>query len=119
MKRMRSTHAGPHRDDFDFTLHGRAAKDFASEGQQRSLVLSLRLAQATYFQRRSGIRPVLLADDVLGELDPGRRRRFWRAIPSDHHVMATGTTLPSVEDELGAWQIFRVEAGRFSTEAGA
>ncbi len=116
---MRSTHAGPHRDDFDFTLYGRAAKDFASEGQQRSLVLSLRLAQAAYFHRSSGIRPVLLADDVLGELDPGRRRRFWRAIPSDHQVMATGTTLPSVEDELGAWQIFRVEAGGFSAEAGA
>src|SRR5690606_15970955 len=76
---LRATQAGPHRDDFDFTLNGRAAKDFASEGQQRSLVLALRLAQAAYYERRSGIRPVLLADDVLGELDPGRRNRFWSA----------------------------------------
>ncbi len=116
---LRTTLAGPHRDDFDFTLHGRAAKDFASEGQQRSLVLALRLAQAAYFQRQRGVRPVLLADDVLGELDPGRRRRFWQAIPPDHQVLATGTTLPLTADDLGAWQIFRVAAGQFSPEAAS
>lgn len=115
---MRTTMIGPHRDDFDFVLQGRPAKDFASEGQQRSLVLSLRLAQAAYFQRQSGVRPVLLADDVLGELDPGRRRRFWQAIPYDHQVIATGTTLPGADDDLGTWQIFRVVNGQFSPEAG-
>ncbi len=117
---LRSTVAGPHRDDFDFTLHGRPAKDFASEGQQRSLVLSLRLAQAAYFRRRSQVRPVLLADDVLGELDPGRRRRFWQAIPGDHQVLATGTTLPADDDDGPRdWQVFRVESGAFSAEGGA
>src|SRR5690606_17495538 len=78
---LRSTGSGPHRDDFDFTLHGKPAKDFASEGQQRALVLSLRLAQAEWFRRASGVQPVLLADDVLGELDPVRRERFWSAVP--------------------------------------
>lgn len=109
---LRSTGSGPHRDDFSFVLKGRLAKDFASEGQQRTLVLALRLAQAAYFRDRSGLQPVLLADDVLGELDPGRRRRFWSAVPADAQVIATGTELPDAA--LGDWQIFDVVAGRFT-----
>ena len=71
-----ATMVGPHRDDLRFEVRGADAGDFASEGQQRSFTLALRLAQASWFHRRSGIRPVLLADDVLGELDPARRERF-------------------------------------------
>ncbi|MCF3649165.1 DNA replication/repair protein RecF [Synoicihabitans lomoniglobus] len=108
---MRSTSSGPHRDDFDFMLHARQAKTFASEGQQRALVLSLRLAQATWFHRRSGVQPTLLADDVLGELDPARRQRFWAALPRDAQVLATGTTAPDAE--LGDWQVFAVDHGEF------
>lgn len=120
---MRTTLVGPHRDDFDLLVGGRSARDFASEGQQRSLVLALRLAQAAFFHRRSGICPVLLADDVLGELDPERHRRFWSAIPPEAQVIATGTRPPEDPDELSSapdrWQVFRVEAGRFEPEAGA
>jgi DNA replication and repair protein RecF len=108
---FRTTLVGPHRDDFSFSVHGTAAKDFASEGQQRSLVLALRLAQAGWFQEQSGVRPVLLADDVLGELDPARRRRFWSAIDPESQVIATGTSLPDAE--LGEWQVFRVTEGNF------
>lgn len=108
---FRTTLTGPHRDELDFTVRGVAAKDFASEGQQRSLVLALRLAQAAWFQAKSGVRPVLLADDVLNELDPARRRRFWAAIDPASQVIATGTSLP--EAELGAWQIFEVAGGGF------
>jgi DNA replication and repair protein RecF len=92
-----------------------AAKDFASEGQQRSLVLALRLAQAAWFHERSGVRPVLLADDVLGELDPMRRARFWAAIDPESQVIATGTQLPGAE--LGAWQVFEVADGTFAEKA--
>lgn len=109
---FRTTLVGPHRDDFRFSVRGTAAKDFASEGQQRSLVLALRLAQAAWFHERSGVRPVLLADDVLGELDPGRRRRFWSAIDPESQVIATGTRLPDAE--LGTWQIFEVANGGFT-----
>jgi DNA replication and repair protein RecF len=111
---FRTTLVGPHRDDFHFTVRQTAAKDYASEGQQRSLVLALRLAQAAWFQQRSGIRPVLLADDVLGELDPDRRRRFWSAVDPQLQVIATGTHLPDAE--LGNWQVFDVHDGQF-TEA--
>jgi DNA replication and repair protein RecF len=119
---FRTTLVGPHRDDFHFTVRHTAAKDYGSEGQQRSLVLALRIAQAAWFQEKSGIRPVLLADDVLGELDPARRRRFWSAIDPESQVIATGTSLPDAE--LGTWQVFGVADGAFTekttgTEAGA
>jgi DNA replication and repair protein RecF len=110
-----TTLSGPHRDDLGFDVRGRDAGDFASEGQQRSAVLSLRLAQAAWFHRRSGVRPVLLADDVLGELDAGRRDRFWAAIDSRSQVIATGTRRP--DKALGAWQVFTVAAGAFSPDA--
>ncbi len=108
---FRTTLVGPHRDDFSFSVRGTAAKAFASEGQQRSLVLALRLAQAAWSQEKSGVRPVLLADDVLGELDPQRRKRFWATIDAESQVIATGTSLPDVE--LGEWQVFEVKAGTF------
>jgi DNA replication and repair protein RecF len=108
---LKTTGTGPHRDDFDLLLGGHAARDYGSEGQQRSLALALRLAQVDYFHQRTGIQPVLLADDVLGELDPERRRRFWAGIGPERQVIATGTTLPDAE--LGEWQVFSVENGTF------
>lgn len=111
-QQLRTTLVGPHRDDFHFTVKHTAAKDFASEGQQRSLVLALRIAQAAWFQDKSGIRPVLLADDVLGELDPARRARFWSALDPEAQIIATGTHLPDAD--LGAWQIFEVVDGVFA-----
>jgi DNA replication and repair protein RecF len=114
---FRATMVGPHRDDFYFSVRGTAAKDFASEGQQRSLVLSLRIAQAAWFQEKSGIRPVLLCDDVLGELDPLRRGHFWATIDPESQVMATGTSVP--EADLGTWQIFQVKDGDFQGAIGA
>ncbi|MGA2052583.1 MAG: DNA replication and repair protein RecF, partial [Opitutales bacterium] len=69
----KTTRHGPHRDDFAFRLEDREAKAFASEGQQRGLVVAWRLAQAAWLRERTGLQPLLLADDVLGELDPARR----------------------------------------------
>jgi len=110
---LRTTQRGPHRDDFEFHIDGQPAREVASEGQQRCLVLALRLAQVALSQERTGVRPVLLADDVLGELDPERRHRFWAALDPELQVIATGTSLP--EDAApGRWQVFSVEAGRFS-----
>jgi DNA replication and repair protein RecF len=109
-----TTLVGPHRDDLRFEVGGRGARDFASEGQQRSLTLALRLAQAAWFHTCSRVRPVLLADDVLGELDPGRRDRFWAALDPESQVMATGTSLPGAA--LGSWQVFTVAGGGVSPE---
>lgn len=117
---MRTTLSGPHRDDCDLNIGGRSAREFASEGQQRSLALSLRLAEAAYLREQTGIQPVLLADDVLGELDPQRRRRFWAGMGETsapaHQILATGTTPPDAE--LGAWQLFEVRGGGFAGISG-
>ena len=112
---LKSTSTGPHRDDYRLQIDGRSARDFGSEGQQRSLVLSLRLAQLVYFRRHSGVEPILLADDVLGELDTQRRARFWASLGTARQVIATGTQLPDAD--LGQWQIFEVLNGSF--QAGA
>lgn len=109
---MKTTLAGPHRDDCELTIAGRSAREFASEGQQRSLALALRLAEVEYLHARTGVQPVLLADDVLGELDPLRRRHFWASLSTGRQIIATGTALP--ESDLGTWQIFNVAAGTFT-----
>ena len=73
---MGSTRKGPHRDDFLFRLQNRDARTYASEGQQRGLVLALRLAEFSYLREAFGRIPLLLADDVLGELDHLRKANF-------------------------------------------
>jgi DNA replication and repair protein RecF len=110
----KTTLHGPHRDDFVFQLIGKGAKEFASEGQQRALVVALRLGQAAWQREKTGIAPLLLADDVLGELDPRRREGFWRAAAEAGQVLATGTTLPT--GEIIPWTVWNVRAGEFTRE---
>ena len=64
---------GPHRDDFTVTLSGIDLKAYGSQGQTRTAAISLKLAQRELQRRESGQEPVLLLDDVLSELDPGRQ----------------------------------------------
>lgn len=108
---MGSTQKGPHRDDFNLSLSVGGAKEYASDGQQRGLCVALRIAQARLFQEHLGLAPVLLADDVLGELDPHRKAGFWRACPPELQIIATGTQLPDAHQD---WSIWQVEQGRFA-----
>ena len=64
---------GPHKDDFDVTLSGMSLKSYGSQGQVRTAAVSLKLAQRALMAKESGEIPVLLLDDVLSELDPGRQ----------------------------------------------
>ena len=64
---------GPHKDDFDVRLSGISVKTYGSQGQTRTAAISLKLAQRELMKRESGQEPVLLLDDVLSELDPGRQ----------------------------------------------
>ena len=65
---------GPHREDLELLLDGQPARVFASQGQQRSVVLSLKMAEAAAAASITGEHPVLLLDDVLSELDDGRKQ---------------------------------------------
>lgn len=108
--RLRATRRGPHRDDFLFRLFGRPAAAVASEGQQRGLVLGLSLAELARRRRVTGLAPVVLADDIVGELDPDRRAGFRRAIGSGLQVIATGTVAP---EDAENWRLVNVSGGRY------
>lgn len=64
---------GPHKDDFEISLSGINLKSYGSQGQTRTAAISLKLAQRELMKREWGEEPVLLLDDVLSELDPGRQ----------------------------------------------
>jgi DNA replication and repair protein RecF len=72
----RSTVIGPHRDDLQLMLNDRSAAQFGSEGQKRTLAIALKLAQAEYLTGLHGSAPLLLIDDIMGELDAKRRNGF-------------------------------------------
>ncbi|MEM9161371.1 MAG: DNA replication and repair protein RecF, partial [Verrucomicrobiota bacterium] len=112
---LHSTSKGPHRDDFLIKLNGMAAADYASEGQQRSTVLALSLAIIRFWQERLKVSPVVLADDVLGELDTERRKRFWDAVDPELQFIASGTQLPEDREEQD-WKVFRVSEGSFEPD---
>jgi len=73
--RRNATANGPHRDDFLALLSGKPARDFGSQGQVRSCVLALRLAEVQEMEARTGDSPLVLLDDVASELDPSRKKR--------------------------------------------
>lgn len=79
---LRTTTSGPHRDDVLFTIGRARFAAQGSTGQKRLASLVLRVAQAEFFQRTTGRRPILLLDDVLLELDAGKRERFLGQLPA-------------------------------------
>lgn len=110
-----STQRGPHRDDLELRLFGQAARDFASEGQQRGLVLALRLGMVEWLRAKSNVTPVILADDVVGELDAQRRLGFWHLVGGRCQVIATGTQFPAATDEI-AWHFWHMRNGCVTKE---
>ena len=72
-QRYRTTLVGPHRDELKLTLDGQPAAQYASEGQKRTFAIALKMAQADYLGGIHGSPPILLIDDVMGELDASRR----------------------------------------------
>jgi DNA replication and repair protein RecF len=95
-----TTTSGPHRDACSYVAGGKEYSHFASTGQLRLCALALRVAQARFLAQRNGRRPVLLLDDVLLELDPGRKKAFLSRFPP--YEQAFFTFLP---DE--SWQSFK------------
>jgi DNA replication and repair protein RecF len=83
----RSTLVGPHRDDLQLLLNEKSAAQFGSEGQKRTLAIALKMAQSEYLAGIHGSPPILLIDDVMGELDVKRRSGF---LPLLEHVRKAG-----------------------------
>ncbi len=96
--RLRQTVVGPHRDDLELAFDGHSAAHFASEGQQRTAALALRLAQAEVLGTNSARPPLFLIDDVFGELDPVRRNRLLQCLPQNAQQLITTTHLDWATD---------------------
>ena len=89
---------GPHRDDFLFTYHGKDLKYYGSQGQQKIAVLSFKLSEIPIFKEYSGSLPVLLLDDIFGELDIKKRNTLLKIIFKDNiQSIITTTDLKSIQ----------------------
>jgi DNA replication and repair protein RecF len=88
------TTIGPQRDDLAVTLDGRDARRQASQGEQRTLALALRLAGHQLVQRARSVDPLLLLDDVFSELDPLRSERLLQLLPAGQTLVTTASPLP-------------------------
>lgn len=110
-----TTLVGPHRDEVDFTINETPAKSYGSQGQQRTLVLALKLAELKLIEEVVGEPPLLLLDDVLAELDLNRQNQLLEAIQDRFQTLITTTHLGAFDAQwLNSSQILSVQAGQIN-----
>ena len=113
--KQRSTLIGPHRDDILLKINGLDASKFASEGQQRSIVLSLKMAQFSVSKEIKNKNPILLIDDIFGELDSSRRIKFLSLLPKESQKFITTTNLDWLPNcQFQTYKKFIIEAGKIN-----
>ncbi len=91
---------GPHRDDVLFLVEGKPARAYASQGQQRTIALAWKLAEVAVITEIAGQEPVLLLDDVMSELDQGRRHALASLVGASAQAFITTTNLGYFDEEL-------------------
>jgi DNA replication and repair protein RecF len=107
------TLVGPHRDDLAFLMGDVDMNVYGSRGQQRTIALSLKLAEVRFMRSKIDDEPILLLDDVLSELDAGRRHHLLESIASYQQVIITTTDLDRfAPDFLAGAALFQVSEGR-------
>ena len=94
------TLAGHHRDDIAFLVGGRSARDFASQGQQRSIALAWKLAEVRAVEEIAGASPILLLDDVMSELDEARRAALTAFVGGRVQTVVTTTNMGYFDPEM-------------------
>ena len=110
------TTVGPHRDDLGIRLGGLPSRTHASQGEQRSLALALRLGGHRILGERLGVDPVIILDDVFSELDEGRAGRLVGLLPSTQVLVTAAGTLPT---GIHADRVLRMEAGAIVADSEA
>ncbi|NUM55477.1 MAG: DNA replication/repair protein RecF [Candidatus Hydrogenedentes bacterium] len=106
------TTRGPHRDDLEFVVDEKAARQFASQGQQKTAGLAVKLAELELMRERTGEYPILLLDDVFAELDANRSREVLSTIPAEVQCFITTTEFGlGRELESRRPRVFTVEKG--------
>lgn len=107
----RTSLIGPHRDDFSVYLNDKSIRQYGSQGQQRSVVLSLKLAEAQLMETTTGEKPIIVLDDVLSELDADRQHHLIQSLRTMGQTFISSTVLPPVLSGLQG-KIIRIREGR-------
>ncbi len=107
------TLSGPHRDDMEIKINGKNARIFASQGQQRSIVLSLKIAEGEIIRELSGEYPVFLFDDVLSELDEKRKKYILKGTGEKQIIISS---CEKDENMFFADRIIKVSQGKYEIE---
>ncbi|MCC7303126.1 MAG: DNA replication/repair protein RecF [Bacteroidia bacterium] len=119
--RLQYTSQGIHRDDVELLLDGRSAKKFASQGQQKSLLIALRIAQYRFIRKGTGKTPILLLDDISAKLDDRRLKQLMLLVNEESfgQIFVTDTHPERVKElfreEPGMLTVFKVEKGMIET----
>ena len=114
--KMRTTTKGPHKDDLDFYISTGEkeinARNFGSQGQQRTAALSLKLAEIDIIKRETGEYPILLLDDVLSELDIERQEFLIKTLSFNQLFITTAEMQPKLIEQFPEATIYKVEDGK-------
>jgi DNA replication and repair protein RecF len=114
---LERTTAGIHKDDLQFVIHGMPMKKFGSQGQQKSFLIALKLAQYTFLTKQKGFKPLLLLDDIFDKLDDKRVTKLMQMVSDNDfgQVFITDTSLNRVQhifnDMCVAIKLFKVKGG--------
>lgn len=114
---LERTTAGVHRDELQFSIHGMPMKKFGSQGQQKSFLIALKLAQYSYLYQQKGFKPLLLLDDIFDKLDDNRVTKLMQMISDNDfgQVFITDTSAEKVErifKHIGVdVKLFKVKGG--------
>jgi len=104
---------GPHRDDVSFYINNIEAKSFASQGQQRTIVLALKLSELDFIENIIGESPVLLLDDVLAELDKTRQNYLLNSIKKETQTIITTTDISGFNEKfLEDVVVYNIDSGK-------
>lgn len=113
------TLTGLHRDDLIFLIDGKDARTFASQGQQRLIVIAYKIAELLVFKKIKGEYPVLLLDDVFSEIDIKRRNNIIKYLKQDMQVIITTTDLLDINDDLvNSAKVFSIKNGKITKKGG-
>jgi DNA replication and repair protein RecF len=107
-----STGYGPHKDDLNILINGIQARQYGSQGQQRTAALSMKLAEITLIEKEKGEKPILLLDDVLSELDGDRQKYLIQALSESQLFITAAELNPQLIEALPAGNTYIVKDGK-------
>ncbi|OGO84378.1 MAG: hypothetical protein A2Y24_07070 [Clostridiales bacterium GWE2_32_10] len=110
-KKYGYTMVGPHRDDYGFDINDRDIKKYGSQGQQRTVILSLKFTEIEVIKKQTGENPILLLDDVLSELDRERQEHLIKYIQKVQTILTTTDFDNDIMRKLNIGKIFKINNG--------